>query len=146
MNADNFDLEKQVEVKQDIQDDKNKEPVKNQADTSSLEGENYETPSNNINSIMDTDGGSPEKLNLDRSSGDESMEEDLTESSKPPVESVGGGSQDMVKEEVNSENAPADTDKMDISAAVEAVAAPSEKRKLEGSFLCLCLVILVQKL
>ncbi|XP_078160565.1 SAP domain-containing protein isoform X1 [Carex rostrata] len=132
LNADNFDLEKQVEVKQDIQDDKNKEPVKNQADTSSLEGENYETPSNNINSIMDTDGGSPEKLNLDRSSGDESMEEDLTESSKPLVESVGGGSQDMVKEEVNSENAPADTDKMDISAAVEAVAAPSEKRKLEA--------------
>ncbi|KAF3322988.1 SAP domain containing protein [Carex littledalei] len=131
LNADNFDLEKQVEVKQDIQDDKNKEPVKNQADTS-LEGENYETPSNNINSIMDADSGSPEKLNLDRSSGDESMEEDLTESSKPPVESAGDGSQDMVKEEVNSENAPADNDKMDISAAVEAVAAPSEKRKLEG--------------
>jgi apoptotic chromatin condensation inducer in the nucleus len=141
LNADNFDLEKQVEVKQDIQDDKNKQPVKNQADTSSLEGQNYEnTPSNNVNSIVGADSGSPEKLNLDRSSGDDSMEEDLTESSKPLVDSVGGGAQDMVKEEVNSDSAPADTDKMDIAASVEEVrpaVAASEKRKLEGSFLFL---------
>jgi apoptotic chromatin condensation inducer in the nucleus len=145
LNADNFDLEKQVEVKQDIQDDKNKQPVKNQADTSSLEGENYEnTPCNNVNSIVGADSVSPEKLNLDRSSGDDSMEEDLTESSKPLVESVGGGVQDMVKEEMNSDNAPADTDKTDIAAALEeagpAVAA-SEKRKLEGSFLLFMLLI-----
>ncbi|KAJ3700081.1 hypothetical protein LUZ61_003786 [Rhynchospora tenuis] len=135
LNADNFDLEKQVEVKHDIQDDKNKELVKNQVNTSSLEGENYEnTPSNDINSSIDADGGSPEKLNLDRSSGDESMEADLTENSKPSVESMGGGAQEMVKEEVDSVIAP-DTDKMDTAAAEEvkpAVAAPSEKRKLEA--------------
>ncbi|XP_072992470.1 uncharacterized protein [Typha latifolia] len=93
LNADNFDLELEV-VKPEMvqpsssipllggdlqQPDDNKELVKNQV---SLEEIDYKCTTNVDSTKKEdsADGGSPEKLNLDRSSGDESMEEDVTES------------------------------------------------------------------
>ncbi|KAL5209571.1 hypothetical protein ABZP36_005194 [Zizania latifolia] len=142
LNANNFDLELEFKPEMakpssgitsiggDLQPlDDDKDLGKNQ---SSLE---------DIDSTANVDeGGSPEKLNLDRSSGDESMDEDVAEvkqvDSSTKSDDIGGKSElssDHVKE-VPLPDSVADGSSVDTKEVIaeEKAAASNEKRKLEA--------------
>uniref|UniRef100_A0A0E0KEE4 SAP domain-containing protein n=1 Tax=Oryza punctata TaxID=4537 RepID=A0A0E0KEE4_ORYPU len=91
-----------------------------------------------IDSTANVDeGGSPEKLNLDRSSGDESMEEDVMEikqvESNIKSEGITELSSDHVKE-VSLPDTVLDDSSVDTKEVIadEKTAASTEKRKLEA--------------
>uniref|UniRef100_A0A0E0GNE7 SAP domain-containing protein n=1 Tax=Oryza nivara TaxID=4536 RepID=A0A0E0GNE7_ORYNI len=91
-----------------------------------------------IDSTANVDeGGSPEKLNLDRSSGDESMEEDVMEikqvESNIKSEGTAELSSDHVKE-VSLPDTVVDDSSVDTKEVIadEKTAASTEKRKLEA--------------
>uniref|UniRef100_A0A0E0NVV6 SAP domain-containing protein n=1 Tax=Oryza rufipogon TaxID=4529 RepID=A0A0E0NVV6_ORYRU len=91
-----------------------------------------------IDSTANVDeGGSPEKLNLDRSSGDESMEEDVMEikqvESNIKSEGTAELSSDHVKE-VSLPDTVVDNSSVDTKEVIadEKTAASTEKRKLEA--------------
>lgn len=149
LNANNFDLELEVQPKMvepssgitsvggDLQPlDDDKELVKNQISLEDLDS------TANVDSYKkDSPEGSPEKLNLDRSSGDESMEEDAAEikqvESNMKSDDLGG------KNELNSEDVKevilpdSVVEPSKEVIAEEKPAASAEKRKLEGLFLSL---------
>lgn len=141
LNANNFDLELEAKPEMvkpssgitsiggDLQPlDDDKDLGKNQ---SSLE---YIDSTANVD-----EGGSPEKLNLDRSSGDESMEEDVMEikqvESNIKSEGTAELSSDHVKE-VSLPDTVVDNSSVDTKEVIadEKTAASTEKRKLEGLF------------
>lgn len=94
--------------------------------------------------IEGVEGGSPEKLNLDRSSGDESMEEDVSESK--PIESKNNSEEGERKEGIKEDMAQV----ANLNLAVVAGSSPekkgiaikeeikpsaaAEKRKAEGTY------------
>jgi apoptotic chromatin condensation inducer in the nucleus len=87
------------------------------------------------------EAGSPEKLNLDRSSGDESMEEDVAEikqvESNMKSDDLGGNNElnsGDVKEVILPDSVVEPSKEV---IAEEKSAASAEKRKLEGLFLSL---------
>ncbi|XP_052148122.1 uncharacterized protein LOC127766971 [Oryza glaberrima] len=139
LNANNFDLELEAKPEMvkpssgitsiggDLQPlDDDKDLGKNQ---SSLE---YIDSTANVD-----EGGSPEKLNLDRSSGDESMEEDVMEikqvESNIKSEGTAELSSDHVKE-VSLPDTVVDDSSVDMKEVIadEKTAASTEKRKLEA--------------
>ncbi|EEC75374.1 hypothetical protein OsI_11837 [Oryza sativa Indica Group] len=139
LNANNFDLELEAKPEMvkpssgitsiggDLQPlDDDKDLGKNQ---SSLE---YIDSTANVD-----EGGSPEKLNLDRSSGDESMEEDVMEikqvESNIKSEGTAELSSDHVKE-VSLPDTVVDDSSVDTKEVIadEKTAASTEKRKLEA--------------
>uniref|UniRef100_A0A0E0KEE5 SAP domain-containing protein n=1 Tax=Oryza punctata TaxID=4537 RepID=A0A0E0KEE5_ORYPU len=139
LNANNFDLELEAKPEMvkpssgitsiggDLQpSDDDKDLGKNQ---SSLE---YIDSTANVD-----EGGSPEKLNLDRSSGDESMEEDVMEikqvESNIKSEGITELSSDHVKE-VSLPDTVLDDSSVDTKEVIadEKTAASTEKRKLEA--------------
>jgi apoptotic chromatin condensation inducer in the nucleus len=139
LNANNFDLELEAKPEMvkpssgitsiggDLQPlDDDKDLGKNQ---SSLE---YIDSTANVD-----EGGSPEKLNLDRSSGDESMEEDVMEikqvESNIKSEGTAELSSDHVKE-VSLPDTVVDNSSVDTKEVIadEKTAASTEKRKLEA--------------
>jgi apoptotic chromatin condensation inducer in the nucleus len=146
LNANNFDLELEVKPEMvkpssgitslggDLQPlDDDKELVKNQL---SLE---------DIDSTANVDEvGSPEKLNLDRSSGDESMEEDVVEikqvESNVKSDDLRGktelNSSEHVKE-VTLTDSVVDGSSVDTKEVIaeEKPSASTEKRKLQGLYL-----------
>lgn len=92
--------------------------------------------------IGSADGGSSEKLNLDRSSGDDSMEEDVLESKQVESNHVFSEMQEsseLRKDHVMEDGSPVDAKRAGFSATVKSasieirsnVAASAEKRKLE---------------
>jgi hypothetical protein len=87
------------------------------------------------------EGGSPEKLNLDRSSGDESMEEDTVEIKQDESNMKSddlGGKNEFNSEDVKEVILPDSVVEASKEAmAEEKSAASTEKRKLEGLFLSL---------
>ncbi|CAL4939688.1 unnamed protein product [Urochloa decumbens] len=148
LNANNFDLELEVKPKMvepssgitslggDLQPlDDDKELVKNQSSV-----EDIDSTANVDSYKKDSPEGSPEKLNLDRSSGDESMEEDVMEIKQVELNTK---SDDLSgKAELNSEDVKAVTlpdsalgassvDTKEVIAE-EKSAASTEKRKLEA--------------
>jgi apoptotic chromatin condensation inducer in the nucleus len=151
MNANNFDLELEVKPKMvepssgitslsgDLQPlDDEKELVKNQ---SSLEDIDV---TDNVDSYKkdSPEGGSPEKLNLDRSSGDESMEEDFMESRQAESNMKSGdhsGMTELSLKDVKGVGLPdsvveaSSIDTKEVIAEEKPVAS-AEKRKLEGLF------------
>ena len=150
LNANNFDLELEVKPKMvepssgitslggDLQQlDDDKELVKNQSSV-----EDIDSIANVDSYKKDSPEGSPEKLNLDRSSGDESMEEDVME-----IKQVESNMKSDGKTEINSEDVKEVTlpdsavvaSSVDTKEAIaeEKSAASTEKRKLEGLFLSL---------
>jgi apoptotic chromatin condensation inducer in the nucleus len=150
LNANNFDLELEVQPKMvepssgitslggDLQPvDDDKELVKNQTSLEDLDS------TANVDSYKkdSPEGGSPEKLNLDRSSGDESMEEDVAEIKQ--VESNMKSDVLEGKNELNSEDVKevilpdSVVEPSKEVIAEEKSAASAEKRKLEGLFLSL---------
>ncbi|CAN6312556.1 unnamed protein product [Urochloa humidicola] len=148
LNANNFDLELEVKPKMvepssgitslggDLQPlDDDKELVKNQSSV-----EDTDSTANVDLYKKYSPEGSPEKLNLDRSSGDESMEEDVMEIKQ--VESNTKSDEISGKTELNSEDVKAVTlpdcavgassvDTKEVIAE-EKSAASTEKRKLEA--------------
>ncbi|CAN6289276.1 unnamed protein product [Urochloa humidicola] len=148
LNANNFDLELEVKPKMvepssgitslggDLQPlDDDKELVKSQPSV-----EDIDSTANVDSYKKDSPEGSPEKLNLDRSSGDESMEEDVMEIKQ--VESNTKSDDLSGKTELNSEDVKAVTlpdsavgassvDTKEVIAE-EKSAASTEKRKLEA--------------
>lgn len=144
LNANNFDLELEVQPRMvepssgitsvggDLQPlDDDKELVKNQISLEDLDS------TANVDSYKkDSPEGSPEKLNLDRSSGDESMEEDAAEikqvESNMKSDDLGG------KNELNSEDVKevilpdSVVEPSKEVIAEEKPAASAEKRKLEA--------------
>ncbi|CAN6284541.1 unnamed protein product [Urochloa humidicola] len=148
LNANNFDLELEVKPKMvepssgitslggDLQPlDDDKELVKNQSSVEDIDS------TANVDSYKKySPEGSSEKLNLDRSSGDESMEEDVMEIKQ--VESNTKSDEISGKTELNSEDVKAVTlpdsavgassvDTKEVIAE-EKSAASTEKRKLEA--------------
>ncbi|KAG0550916.1 hypothetical protein BDA96_01G378700 [Sorghum bicolor] len=145
LNANNFDLELEVQPKMvepssgitslggDLQPvDDDKELVKNQTSLEDLDS------TANVDSYKkdSPEGGSPEKLNLDRSSGDESMEEDVAEIKQ--VESNMKSDVLEGKNELNSEDVKevilpdSVVEPSKEVIAEEKSAASAEKRKLEA--------------
>lgn len=145
LNANNFDLELEVQPKMvepssgitslggDLQPlDDDKELVKNQTSLEDLDStanvDSYKKDSPEV--------GSPEKLNLDRSSGDESMEEDVAEikqvESNMKSEDLGGKNDSEDVKEVILPDSVAEPSKEVIAEGKPAASA--EKRKLEGLF------------
>ncbi|OEL27023.1 hypothetical protein BAE44_0011958 [Dichanthelium oligosanthes] len=148
LNANNFDIELEVKPKmvepssgitslgEDLQPlDDDKELVKNQSSV-----EDIDSTANVDSYKKDSPEGSPEKLNLDRSSGDESMEEDVMEIKQ--VESNMKSDDLREKTELNSEDVKAVTlpdsvveassvDTKEVIAE-EKTAASTEKRKIEA--------------
>ncbi|CAN6300718.1 unnamed protein product [Urochloa humidicola] len=148
LNANNFDLELEVKPKMvepssgitslggDLQPlDDDKELVKDQSSVEDIDS------TANVDSYKKySPEGSPEKLNLDRSSGDESMEEDVMEIKQ--VESNTKSDELSGKTELNSEDVKAvalpdsavgasSVDTKEVIAE-EKSAASTEKRKLEA--------------
>ncbi|KAF0911847.1 hypothetical protein E2562_012332 [Oryza meyeriana var. granulata] len=139
LNANNFDLELEVKpemvkpssgitsVGGDLQPlDDDKELGKNQ---SSLE---YIDSTANVD-----EGGSPEKLNLDRSSGDESMEEDVMEIKQVESNIKSEGNTELSSDHVKEVSLPdsvVDGSSVDTKEVIaeEKTAASTEKRKLEA--------------
>lgn len=152
LNANNFDLELEVQPKMvepssgitslggDLQPlDDDKELVKNQTSLEDLDS------TANVDSYKkdSPEAGSPEKLNLDRSSGDESMEEDVAEikqvESNMKSDDLGGNNElklnsEDVKEVILPDSVVEPSKEV---IAEEKSAASAEKRKLEGLFLSL---------
>jgi len=144
LNANNFDLELEVQPKMvqpssgitslggDLQPlDDDKELVKNQTSLEDIDS------TANVDSYKkdSPEGGSPEKLNLDRSSGDESMEEDVVEIKQDEANMK---SDDLgQKNELNSEDVKevilpdSVVEASKEVTAEEKSAASTEKRKLE---------------
>ncbi|KAF8698617.1 hypothetical protein HU200_034861 [Digitaria exilis] len=148
LNANNFDLELEVKPKMvepssgitslggDLQPlDDDKELVKNQ---SSVEGKDSTANVDSYN--KNSPEGSPEKLNLDRSSGDESMEEDVMEIKQ--VESNMKSDELMGNTELNSKDMKVvaipdsfvEASSVDTKEVIaeEKSAASTEKRKHEA--------------
>jgi apoptotic chromatin condensation inducer in the nucleus len=151
MDANNFDLELEVKPKMvepssgitslggDLQPlDDEKELVKNQSSLEDIDA------IDNVDSYKkdSPEGGSPEKLNLDRSSGDESMEEDFMESrqaeSNMKSDDHRGTTELSLKDvkEVGLPDSVAEASSIDTKEVIaeEKPAASAEKRKLEGLF------------
>jgi apoptotic chromatin condensation inducer in the nucleus len=145
LNANNFDLELEVKPKMvepssgitslggDLQQlDDDKELVKNQSYV-----EDIDSTANVDSYKKDSPEGSPEKLNLDRSSGDESMEEDVME-----IKQVESNMKSDEKTELNSEDvkevtlpdSAVEASSVDTKEVIaeEKSAASTEKRKLEA--------------
>jgi hypothetical protein len=117
--------------------DDDKELVKNQTSLEDLDS------TANVDSYKkdSPEAGSPEKLNLDRSSGDESMEEDVAEikqvESNMKSDDLGGNNElnsGDVKEVILPDSVVEPSKEV---IAEEKSAASAEKRKLEGLFLSL---------
>ncbi|XP_015690989.1 fibrous sheath CABYR-binding protein-like [Oryza brachyantha] len=139
LNANNFDLELEAKPEMvkpssgitsiggDLQPlDDDKELDKNQ---SSLE---YIDSTANVD-----EGGSPEKLNLDRSSGDESMEEDVMEVKQVESNIKSEGNTELSSDHVKEVSLPdsvVDGSSVDTKEVIaeEKTAASTEKRKLEA--------------
>ncbi|KAI3996354.1 hypothetical protein MKX01_026822 [Papaver californicum] len=144
LNADNFHIEQNVVMPEMVQPSSNdvspddgalrsldgQEPCENQ---DSVEGLDETKDTVNLDKKNDATDASLEKLNLDRSSGDESMEEDISESRH--VESK-HNSDEMKVNDVKEENHVGVTidsvsDKGISAEGKISHAAPAEKRKLE---------------
>ena len=150
LNANNFDLELEVKPKMvepssgitslggDLQQlDDDKELVKNQSSV-----EDIDSTANVDSYKKDSPEGSPEKLNLDRSSGDESMEEDVMEIKQVESNMKSDGKTELNSEDVKEVTLPDSAvvaSSVDTKEAIaeEKSAASTEKRKLEGLFLSL---------
>jgi apoptotic chromatin condensation inducer in the nucleus len=161
LNANNFDLELEVKPKMvepssgitslggDLQPlDDDKEQVKNQPSV-----EDTDSTANEDSYKKDSPEGSPEKLNLDRSSGDESMEEDVMEIKQVESNMKSddlGGKTDLNSDEVKSVTLPdsvVEASSVDTKEVIaeEKSAASTEKRKLEGLSLCYKFLIFALK-
>jgi len=124
-----------------LQDDK--ELVGNQASLEEAGDVTCATDMELCKKIEGVDGGSPEKLNLDRSSGDESMEEDVMESKQ--IESKKNSDERERKDDIKEDIAEvanlidavvggASPEKKDMLSEEEnKPAAAAEKRKAEGT-------------
>jgi len=150
LNANNFDLELEVKPKMvepssgitslggDLQQlDDDKELVKNQSSA-----EDIDSIANVDSYKKDSPEGSPEKLNLDRSSGDESMEEDVMEIKQVESNMKSDGKTEINSEDVKEVTLPdsaVEASSVDTKEVIaeEKSAASTEKRKLEGLFLSL---------
>uniref|UniRef100_A0A6V7QRY9 SAP domain-containing protein n=1 Tax=Ananas comosus var. bracteatus TaxID=296719 RepID=A0A6V7QRY9_ANACO len=157
LNADNFDLELDVVKPEMVQQPSSsipppldgdlhpkdggddKEPVKEQA---SLEEIDYKcTATTNVESSKkddSADGGSPEKLNLDRSSSEESMEEDVTENKNVIESNIKCMEEKREKHDVKDEvlpdagiSRPSSVKNDVVEERKPRVEASIEKRKLE---------------
>ncbi|ONL98542.1 SAP domain-containing protein [Zea mays] len=145
LNANNFDLELEIQPKMvepssgitplggDLQPlDDDKELVKNQTSLEDIDS------TDNVDSYKkdSPEGGSPEKLNLDRSSGDESMEEDTVEIKQDESNMKSddlGGKNEFNSEDVKEVILPDSVVEASKEAmAEEKSAASTEKRKLEA--------------
>ncbi|XP_062215459.1 uncharacterized protein LOC133916015 [Phragmites australis] len=149
LNANNFDLELEVKPMMvepspgitslggDLQPlDDEKELVKNQSSLEDIDS------TANVDSYKkdSPEGGSPEKLNLDRSSGDESMEEDVMEIKQVESNMKSDdlrGKTDLSSEDVKEVTLPGsvvEASSVDIKDVIaeEKPAALAEKRKLEA--------------
>ncbi|KAK8445806.1 hypothetical protein SEVIR_9G387532v4 [Setaria viridis] len=148
LNANNFDLELEVKPKMvepssgitplggDLQPlDDDKELVKDQSSV-----EDIDSTANEDSYKKDSPEGSPEKLNLDRSSGDESMEEDVMEIKQVELNMKSDdlrGKTELNSEDVKSVTLPdsvVEASSVDTKEVIaeEKSAASTEKRKLEA--------------
>jgi len=145
LNANNFDLELEVKPKmvepssgitslgEDLQQlDDDKELVKDQSSV-----EDIDSTANVDSYKKDSPEGSPEKLNLDRSSGDESMEEDVMEIKQVESNMKSDGKTELNSEDVKEVTLPDSAvvaSSVDTKEAIaeEKSAASTEKRKLEA--------------
>ncbi|RLN19704.1 apoptotic chromatin condensation inducer in the nucleus-like [Panicum miliaceum] len=128
----NEDREPIVSKPNNQQLDDDKELVKNQSSV-----EDIDSTANVDSYKKDSPEGSPEKLNLDRSSGDESMEEDVME-----IKQVESNMKSDEKTELNSEDvkevtlpdSAVEASSVDTKEVIaeETSAASTEKRKLEA--------------
>ncbi|KAF8404538.1 hypothetical protein HHK36_009425 [Tetracentron sinense] len=118
------------------------EPHENQGSVEDIDDNNNATNEDLSKKIDSADGGSSEKLNLDRSPGDDSMEEDILESKQIDLNhnsvEIGGRIQlnevRAVKEEVAVDAAASDLSSVKKEIPAEnknSLAAPAEKRKLQ---------------
>ncbi|MQL96565.1 hypothetical protein Taro_029237 [Colocasia esculenta] len=157
LNANNFHLELDVGKPEVVQPsstdvapvagdfnslDNDQEPEDNQGSVEEIDDVTNTASLDLSNKIDNSNGGSPEKLNLDRSSGDESMEEDVLETKQREPSNNSdevGDTKDVRELHVVKEGSPVDAvvgglspDKKDIIAEEDKPVVPAEKRKLEG--------------